>query len=113
MATSKKQIIPGLPADPQLAGDFLRVTTATRSTLGIPALGEEEVMALARETGGRMLTLPPEVSLADRNALLSLFDEVSDLTERLGAERAVVKKKLQSRARHGQARKAYQRGTPR
>lgn len=113
MAKRKDQTILGLPADRRLASDFRRVVVAGQPVIGTATADEEQIIALARETGGRMLALPPEVSFIDCKALLSLFDEVNDLAERLSAEHAIVKGKLRSRIRHGEARKAYQRGNPR
>lgn len=111
MAKPKEKTAPGLPEDRSLPSDFRRVVTAGRSVLRIPSVDEKGVTALARETARRFSDMSPESRLADRNKLLSLFDDVDDLVERLHTERARAERELSSRARHRAARRAYAQGS--
>jgi hypothetical protein len=111
MAKSREETAPGLPVDRSLPSDFRRVVTAGRSILRIPSVDEKSVTALTRETARRLSEMPPESRLADRNRLLSLFDDVNDVAERLNTERARAERELSSRNRHQAARRAYLQGS--
>ena len=111
MAKSKEETALGLPVDRSLPSDFQRVVTAGRPILRIPSVDEKSVTALTRETARRLSEMPPESRLADRNRLLSLFDDVNDIAERLNTERARAERELSSRNRHRAARRAYLQGS--
>ena len=113
MAKQKEKESLGLPADRKLAGDFRRVITAGRSVLKVQTVDEADAVALAQETADRLSNLPPEARLADRDALLSLVDDLTDLKGRMNVERAAVERKLAARKRHREADTAYRQGNPR
>lgn len=110
MPKTRKKTSPGLVGDADLAAQSQRVLAAGRSVLGADIVDDEQAIALSRAIAGRLAAMPLEARLAKRRSLVSLIDDLAQLSARLTAEKARVEQHLRLQSSHAAAGRAYRTG---
>ena len=113
MSKIRKRKFSSPVSDPQLAAQSQRVLAAGRIALGSDVVDSEQAIDLARAIAGRLAGMPSEVRLAERRSLVSLIDDLAQLSARLTAEKTRVEQRLLLRANHKVADQAYRPGETR
>lgn len=113
MTKLHKEKAPGFVGDRELASRTQRVLAAGRAALGTEITDGEQAIMVARSIADRLAGLSPDVRLAERRSLISLVDDLNELSARLAAEKARVEQRMRLRASHSAAERAYQTGETR
>lgn len=110
MAKVRKKKAPKVVGDADLMARSQRVLASGRGALGTDIVDGEQAVAVARAVADRLAELPSEVRLAERRRLVSLADDLVELSARLAEERTRVEQRLMLRASHAAAGRAYRTG---
>lgn len=112
MPKSRKKKTPEFVGDPGLASQSKRVLAVGRAALGTDTdiVDSDEAIALARAIACRLAGMAPEVRLAERRSLVSLIDDLKELSARLAEEKARIEQRMLLRAAHVTAQRAYGTG---